>query len=244
LTPPYKIFPSPEDLSVHLVEELIHLSHSAAKHQKKINIALSGGSTPKILFQLLAQPSYRNEINWKILHFYWGDERCVPPDHPESNYGMTRESLLQFIENPKSNIHRIKGEILADKAANSYSREILQNVPAGEDGIPRFDLILLGMGEDGHTASLFPGSEVLKIKDKICAVAAHPVSGQKRVTLTLPVINHAKKVSFLVTGKSKSRVISEIFNRAPGFDHYPAAHIDLVQGKLIWLLDKAASNFI
>jgi len=243
LTPPFKTFPSPEKLAVHLAEEFKQLSNSSGGHQEKIHIALSGGSTPKILFRLLAQPPCRNKINWERLHIYWGDERCVPPDHPESNYGMTRQNLLQYIEIPKSNIHRIKGELAPVEAANLYSTEIQQNVPPGEDGFLRFDLILLGMGEDGHTASLFPGSGVLRIKDKICAVAVHPVSGQKRVTLTLPVINHAKKVAFMVAGETKRIVVSEIFSRAAGFDNYPAAHVSPVQGELIWLLDRATAKF-
>ena len=242
MIPPFKILPSPENLAVHLAEEFKQLSDSGGRHREKLHIALSGGSTPKISFRLLAQPRYRNKINWKRLHVYWGDERCVPPDHPESNYGMTRENLLQYIEIPESNIHRIKGELVPDQAANSYSREIQQNVPSGMGGIPCFDWLLLGMGEDGHTASMFPGSEVLNIKDKICAVSAHPESGQKRVTLTLPVINHAKKVTFLVTGKSKSRVISEIFNRATGFDHYPVSLIHPSHGEIEWLLDTAAAS--
>jgi len=244
LIPLFKIFPSPEDLAVHVAEEFKQLSVSAGRHQEKIHIALSGGSTPKILFRLLAQAPYHDDINWRLLHFFWGDERCVPPDHPESNYGMIRENLLQHIEIPESNIHRIQGEIAPDEAANSYSTEIQQNVPSGINGFPRFDLILLGMGEDGHTASLFPDSDVLKIKDKICAVAVHPVSGQKRVTLTMPVINHAKKVAFMVTGESKREMVSEIFNQAPGFDKYPASLIHPSHGEIEWLLDGPAASFL
>lgn len=240
MTPPCKIYSSPEDLAVHLAEELKRLSNSLTTYEDKISIALSGGSTPKILFQLLAQPLYRDKIKWKKLHLFWGDERCVPPDHPESNYGMTRENLLQHIEIPESNIHRIRGEITPDAAAKAYSKVIRENVPPERDEIPRFDWVLLGVGEDGHTASLFPGSEVLRIKDKICAVAIHPVSGQKRITLTLPVINHAKKVTFLVAGESKRKVVSEILHQSEGFNKYPAAQVNPVQGELIWLLDKAA----
>ena len=243
MRPPFQIFPLPANLAFHVVQEFIQLSNTAADLREKTNIALSGGSTPKMLFQLLSQSPYRDKIKWEVLHFFWSDERCVPPDHPESNYGMTQKKLLQYIKIPNSNIHRIKGESLPDEAAHSYSTEIYKNVPSYDDGIPRFDWILLGVGDDGHTASLFPGSEVLYIRDKLCAVAVHPVSGQHRITMTLPLINHAKRVTFLVTGKSKRKIVFDIFNQTPGFERYPAAHVNPVQGKLVWLLDKAAAKF-
>lgn len=206
--------------------------------KEKISIALSGGSTPKVLFRHLAQ-YYVDKIDWTKVHFFWGDERCVPSDHEESNFHTTATLLLQYIDIPEENIHPVIGEGIPDFEAIRYGEEIVSSLELKND-LPVFDLIILGMGADGHTASIFPHQMKLLSSKEICAVAEHPESGQKRITLTGPVINQAKEIAFLVTGNSKAEKINEILSRERNWADYPAAHIQPTNGKLIWFLDKAA----
>jgi len=201
---------------------------------KTFNIALSGGSTPKVLFQIVAK-QYATTIDWQKVHLFWGDERCVPPDHSESNYGMTKEKLIDHIPIPFVNAHRVLGRRDPAEEAIRYSKEIQWCLPEKE-GIPVFDMVLLGMGGDGHTASIFPHQMELLTSPNICEVATHPESGQKRVTLTGKVINQAKQIHFLVTGASKIEKVKAIFNKTEGYKKYPAAHME----KAEWWMDEAA----
>lgn len=214
------------------------VSWAKDQDQDKITIALSGGSTPKVLFKILAA-QYKESMPWEKIHFFWGDERCVPPDHPDSNYNMTKELMLDPIGFPKSQIHRVKGEINPEKAASAYEKVITQIVPQ-QDGWPVFDLIILGMGSDGHTASIFPHEMELLEADTICAVATHPESGQKRISLTGKVINRARQICFLVTGDSKKEKVYEILKQTGNYQDYPAAYIQPINGQLSWNLDQAA----
>lgn len=201
---------------------------------EKINIALSGGSTPKVLFDILAK-KYADKIRWKKVNFYWGDERCVAPTDEESNYKMADEKLLQHINIPPGNIHRVLGENDPTEEANRYGDLIEANLNL-KGGLPIFDLIILGMGSDGHTASIFPDEIELLEVDKTCAVAVHPESGQRRISLTGKVINTARQVHFLVTGASKNSVVKEIFSKTGNYKNYPAAHIE--DGE--WWMDESA----
>jgi len=201
-----------------------------------ITIALSGGSTPKLLFEILAK-KYKDKIDWPKVHFYWGDERCVSPDDEQSNFRMTNERLLQNITIPKANIFRVLGENNPKEEADRYAKRIDWNLPL-KNGIPVFDLIILGMGSDGHTASIFPHQINLLNSKTTCAVATHPESGQQRITLTGKVINAAKQIHFLVTGASKKPVIKEIFSKSGNWENYPASHIE----NSIWWMDEAASG--
>ena len=212
-------------------------------HDRKgpFTVALSGGSTPKIWFDYLAE-NYAEKIDWKQIHFYWGDERCVVPDDPESNYGMTKKYLLDHIRIPEENIHRIHGEKKPEGAAAIYSKEI-SKIKLHEK-TPVFDLIILGMGEDGHTASIFPHEIGLWDADAFCVVANHPVSGQHRVSLTGKVINNANAVAFLVTGDTKSERVKEIFDAEPRASYYPASLVCPVNGQLHWFLDRDAASLI
>lgn len=205
---------------------------------EKITIALSGGSTPKVLFKVLSE-KYAETMPWEKIHFFWGDERCVPPEDSDSNYKMTKELLLDPIDFPSSQIHRVLGEIDPEEAAKKYEAVILEQVEQ-EAGLPVFDLMILGMGGDGHTASIFPHQMELLESDQICAVATHPESGQKRVSLTGKVINQSRQICFLVTGDSKKEKIYEIFQKERNYQDYPAAHIQAKNGKLSWNLDEAA----
>lgn len=227
---------TPEQVARDFAEFLLKES----MEKSMLHIALSGGSTPKLLFDLLAS-DYHHLIPWRKLHFYWGDERCVPPTHSDSNYKMTLSHLLSKIDIPAENIHRVLGENDPEQEAARYSVEILKNVP-NKDFLPRFDIIILGMGPDGHTASIFPHQMELLSASRICEVATHPESGQKRITLTGNVLNQAAIIAFLVTGGNKKMKVSEILNKNGNWKLYPAAHIKPVNGELHWFLDESASN--
>lgn len=207
----------------------------------KFNVALSGGSTPKIWFEHLSK-SHKEDLPWKRVHFYWGDERCVPPDDSDSNYGMTKTFLLDHIGIPENNIHRVLGELPPTEAASSYIQELSNNFN-GED-IPIFDLIILGMGDDGHTASIFPHEIDLWNSDELCVVATHPTSGQHRVSFSGEVFNNAKSVAFLVTGENKAERVKEIIDEEPHASYYPASLVKPINGTLHWFLDAEAAKLI
>lgn len=227
---------------MEFAELMAHLITESANNSKPFTIALSGGSTPELLLTLLSE-KYAESVSWQYVHIFWGDERCVRPDNNESNYGMTWRTFLDKIEIPSSNIHRIKGEDDPEKEASRYSEEI-SLYTRKRDGMPLFDLMLLGLGEDGHTASIFPGHLELFNSDKICEVAFHPVTLQKRITLTGRVINNADSITFLVTGKNKEKVVEKIFKKSPSARNYPASYIVPVYGRLSWLLDQEAARLL
>jgi 6-phosphogluconolactonase len=237
-----KVFSSPYKLAMSFAEELVHMINESAKIKKYFTIALSGGSTPEILFKILSE-KYGKEVPWQYVHFFWGDERCVKPTDPESNFGMTSRVLLSKIEIPEKNIHRIKGEADPLLEAVRYSDEI-SRFTEKRDGIPVFDIVLLGLGEDGHTASIFPGNIRLIESDKICDVAVQPVSNQKRITLTGCVINNACIVTFLVTGRKKAEAVEKILKSIPPAQNYPASFIVPVYGHLSWFLDQDAAGLL
>ena len=180
-----------------------------AQDRDKITVALSGGSTPKVIFDILAA-DFGNEVEWSKFYFFWGDERCVPPTDEQSNYKMTVDHLFSKIDIPERNIFRIQGENDPELEALRYSA-VLEKELRLENEVPQFDLVILGMGDDGHTASIFPHEIELWDASESCAVATHPDSGQKRVTISGDVINNASAVAFLVTGKSKAEKIKTIF---------------------------------
>ena len=208
-----------------------------------LTVALSGGHTPKTFFEVLAD-GYRDSIAWDRVVFFWGDERCVPPDNDESNFKMTNLALLSKIDIPEANVHRVLGEDPPHNEALRYEHEIREFIPAGESGFPRFDWIFLGMGPDGHTASLFPGAPTLDEREKVCVVATHPETGQKRVSVTFPVLDSAKRVSFLVAGDSKAPVLKEIMESGGKPLPYPASMVSPADGVLEWYLDKAAAPWL
>lgn len=223
-----------------VAEDFAHYFAGWAKGKPKITVALSGGSTPKVLFRLWAE-QYRNNIAWEKVHFFWGDERCVPPDDEESNFKMANDLFFSRVKIPEANIHRIRGEADPEEEARRYSAEITRYV-SSRDGLPSFDMILLGMGADGHTASIFPHQMGLLSSDAVCGVATHPESGQKRITLTGNVINNAKEAAFLVTGWEKADRLEEIVKGKENCTDYPAAHIEPTDGGLHWFVDEAAAQ--
>lgn len=235
MTTEVKIYPSISELAEEFAGEIIEKINEQAKAGEAFYVMLSGGSTPKLLFGFLAKLSSKVE-SWAHVHFYWGDERCVPPDDPESNYMMAKEGLLDKIHIPEANIHRIFGENDPEKEAIRYAAEISM--------IPNFDLIMLGMGDDGHTVSIFPNNLGLLNSSKLCEIGIHPKTGQKRITITGKVINAAKVVAFLVTGKNKAGIIAEIFSKTGLYLTYPASYIHPQKGELKWLLDEEAASLI
>ncbi|KAB7531024.1 6-phosphogluconolactonase [Flagellimonas olearia] len=205
----------------------------------EFHVALSGGSTPKIVFDVLAQ-KFSDEIDWNKIHFYWGDERCVPPTDDDSNYKMTVEHLFSKIEVPEANIHRVLGENEPNGEAMRYANLLEINLDRVEE-VPQFDLVILGMGDDGHTASIFPHEIELWNAEDHCVVATHPDSGQKRVSINGKVINTAKEVAFLVTGASKAEKVKVIVEKTEGSDAYPATLVNPTSGNLVWFLDEDAA---
>ena len=206
--------------------------------QDKITVCLSGGSTPKLLFQVLAD-QYSDSIDWSRIHFFWGDERCVAPEDQQSNYGECKKLLLDKINIPVTNIHRVVGESDPELEAKRYGETIKDHVTLDQSGLPIFDLIILGMGGDGHTASIFPHQMELLTSKNICEVAVHPDSGQKRVTITGPVINAANFVVFLITGGGKADVLATVYHGTG--EQYPATHVQPKSKQLAFFLDQAAA---
>ncbi|MFH1196589.1 MAG: 6-phosphogluconolactonase [bacterium] len=217
------------------------LKQGTAESDSYFTVALSGGSTPKVIFNYLAE-NFKTKIDWNKIKFFWVDERCVTPDDTESNYGMTKKYFFDKIDIPGQNIFRIRGEDEPLQESERYSKIILENV-SFKNKFPQFDLIVLGIGEDGHTASIFPGRLDLFDSNDICDTTEHPQTGQKRITLNGKVINNAKKVVFLVTGKSKKAINDIVLNRKDGFEKLPVAFICPIDGELIWMLDAEAVTF-
>jgi 6-phosphogluconolactonase len=230
-----RIYKDKQQVAEHFAQHMMNLVTNA----DEFHVALSGGSTPKVLFDLLAE-KYAYAIDWEKVHFYWGDERCVPPEHADSNYKMTVEHLFSKVNVPKENIHRILGEEDPKKEAIRYGALLSEQLPV-ENSIPQFDMVILGMGDDGHTASIFPHEIELWNANTHCVVATHPESGQIRVSLSGQVINNAKEVAFLVTGSSKAEKVYEIVEGKGAFQNYPANLVLPESGKLLWFLDEDAA---
>jgi len=208
--------------------------------KERVHIALSGGSTPKVVFDELSK-NFQEDIDWKGVHLYWGDERCVLPTDSDSNYKMTVDHLISKIEIPEANIHRIKGENAPAYEAERYSEVLSESIPL-TNGLPQFDLMILGMGDDGHTASIFPYEIDLWYSKNYCEVATHPDSGQKRITITGATINNAATVAFLVTGSNKALKIREIIHKEGDFEKYPATLVKPKSERLLWFLDTEAAT--
>ncbi len=225
-------------LTSRYAEFLRKLITDALKHQEIFTWALSGGNTPKGLFQELAN-NYYESIPWMKIHFFWGDERCVPPDHEDSNYFQAYKHLLVKVPVDLDHIHRIKGENNPQDESVRYSK-VLENHLRISDGIPSFDLNMLGIGADGHTASIFPGQEHILSSTQWCEVATHPQSGQKRVSITGQIINHAKDTHILASGTGKASIVHEIIN---GSKSYPAGLINPKNG-IHWILDEEAAALL
>jgi 6-phosphogluconolactonase len=230
------------ELSHRGAEEFIRLANDCAEAHQRFTVALSGGSTPKSLYTLLASPGYKERIPWKNVHLFWGDERCVPPDHPESNFRMVQESLLSQVEVPPQNIHRMAGEKEPEIAAAEYEETLKRFFQLSNGHLPRLDLILLGLGEDGHTASLFPGSDALGETKRLVVAPYVEKLDAYRLSLTLPVLNNGAVIVFLVAGENKAAAVEQVLGASAGEPRVPAARIRPTNGTLVWLITQDAAR--
>jgi len=216
-------------------------ANRAIAQRGKFTIALSGGSTPKRLFELMASDAWKNKIPWNNIEFFWGDERYVPPTDASSNYRMTREAMLDKVPISGVNVHRVMTEKPDQEAAAEYEKTIRQIVPAGANGVPEFDLILLGLGTNGHMASLFPHQPALHEHRKLVVAEYIDEVKMTRVTMTLPLINSAKSVVFVTLGPDKASVLREVIVGPRDPERLPAQLIQPSPGQLTWLIDAPAS---
>jgi len=236
------IYPDKDSLAAAFACEFTRcLKVHAEEDDKPLRIALSGGSTPVNIFRQLSQETSWED--WRDVHLYWGDERCVPPDHPESNYGNTQVNLLEPLGISQDQVHRIRGEEEPQGEADRYGQLLQEQLPVN-NSFPVFDWILLGLGKDGHTASIFPHQIEMWTAGSPCIVTSHPDSGQQRISLTGGVINVAKRVSFIASGREKAGVIREIFQKEGRYMEYPAFYVDPSSGNLEWYLDQDATYLL
>ena len=231
-------------LYAHAAEEIAHFAGEAVCTHGEFTLCLSGGSTPAATYEMLGS-KFHFSIDWKEVQFFWGDERCVPPEDPACNYAMTVRTLLSKLALKPSQVHRVLGEQPPAEAARVYEAELRSHFGLGDGEFPRFDVVLLGLGENSHTASLFPGSAALHESERLAlAVDVDDPIQRHRVTVTPPVINNASRVMFLVAGASKAQAVWNILKGPRDIDKFPAQVVAPEHGELIWLLDKAAASLI
>jgi 6-phosphogluconolactonase len=235
------IYSDAESLAQAAAAHFVEHAQRAIRLRGRFSVALAGGSTPRRTYALLAgDEGGAGRLDWSRIHFFWGDERCVPPDHPDSNYRMAREELLDRVPTPPANVHRIVGETHRERAADLYEQTLRSFFPSPTT---TFDLVWLGLGEDGHTASLFPGSPALEVADRWVAAVEHhspPAPLVDRITLTLAAINAAEQVTFLVSGAGKAGRLKQVLQEAQA--SLPAQRVRPTHGDLLWLVDSAAAG--
>jgi 6-phosphogluconolactonase len=240
-----RCFETPEDLVNSLCNDFRLYAAEILKTSEEVHIALSGGNTPRAFLATLAS-DHREKgktLPWEKIHFYWSDERCVPSDHADSNYRMASDALFNKISINKKNVHRIRGENDPFYEAIRYAEEISSHVPL-QDSLPLFDLIFLGVGEDGHCASIFPDRTDLINSGNVCEAVKHPATGNWRVTLTGPPLIRSKRLVFIVTSSSKSAVIRQILNKESSAANYPASLVNAMGRNIDWFIDREAAKFI
>lgn len=233
-----EIFPQPADLAEAAAQLFIQVGQAAIREQGAFSVALSGGSTPKATYRLLTEDRYRKLLDWSRIHLYWGDERCVPPHHEDSNYRMVYDTLIRTLDLPETNIHRMSGELAPQKAARKYEM-VLRSTLAPAN---RFDLVFLGMGDDAHTASLFPGTQALGNTSDWVSANYVPVLSAWRLTLTANCINQARNVIFLISGGNKAEPLFHVLHGNHQPEQYPSQLIHPVDGTLIFLVDQQAAQ--
>lgn len=240
--PHLRVFDDDTGLFTAAADEFVHAAREAVARHGRFFVALSGGSTPRGLYQLLASPAYHQQVDWARAYVFWGDERCVPPTDAESNYRMARESLLFHVPVPHEHVYRMPGDNPDPVAAAAiYEQALRRGFALGPGERPRFDLILLGMGPDGHTASLFPHTAALHVTDRWVVANAVEKLHATRLTLTLPVLNSAARVMFLVAGTDKADALAAVLEGPRRPDDVPAQLIAPEHGDILWLVDTAAA---
>lgn len=243
MKPKIQIHKDLQELSAAAAQLFIESAANAIAARGRFLTALSGGGTPKPLYELLAQPPYRDQIQWDKVHAFWGDERCVPMDDPGNNYFQARQALLDHVPVPAENIHRVNSELEPESAAKDYA-QVLKDFSEAPLTFPRFDLVLLGMGDDGHTASLFPNSPVDESSPVIAVTANYQDRPARRVSLTPLVFNTARQVIFMAVGKSKAERLASILNGDYHPALLPAQRIRPKDGEVLWLVDESAAEKI
>ncbi len=239
-----RILDDAEDVARAAAGEFRRRAEDAIADRGRFAAALSGGSTPRLLFRALTKPA-AGDLPWNRIHLFWGDERTVPPDHPDSNFRMVHEELLSRVAVPAANIHRMRGEDPDPAAAAAdYEAELRGFFGLGPGQVPRFDLVFLGMGADGHTASLFPRSEALIARERLVAAPWIEALGSRRLTLTTPVLNHATCVVFLVVGGDKAATLRRVLEDPRRPVELPAQSVDPEDGELLWLVDAPAGRLL
>ncbi len=235
-----KTFDDLDRLTRGAADEIAKSAEEAIAARGRFTIALSGGNTPKPAYRLLAEEP---RIDWGRVHVFWGDDRHVPPDHPDSNFGMAHEALLSKVPIPQDNVHRMRTEKPdAERVAEEYAWTLRSAFNIEEGEWPRFDLVLMGIGADGHTASLFPGSEAVRERSRLVIAPWVSSLGTFRITLTAPVFNHAALALFLVSGEEKAEALRAVLEGDFQPDRFPAQVVRPEEGKLLWLVDRAAAR--
>lgn len=235
-----EIFDAPDQLAARAAELIFSAARRAIEHHGRFSVALSGGESPAPLFRRLADQSAASGIDWTKVHVFWADERCVPPDHASSNFRVARELLLSRLPSPGAVIHRIQGELPPEDGAKAYREDLHAFFSAA---LPEFDQIWLGVGEDGHTASLFPGNEQAGSSGDAAIAVSVDSMPRQRVTLTLPAINNARQVFFIATGNAKAEVVTKILERSADA-RLPASLVALPSGCVTWFLDREAAKLL
>ncbi len=228
---------------VRAAEEVAHFAGEAICTHAEFNLCLTGGATPAATYELLAT-RFRLSVDWKEVQFYWGDERCVPPADPASNFGMANRTMLEKLGLRPEQIHRMRGEDPPEDAARGYENELRRCFSIAEDEFPRFDVVLLGLGANAHIASLFPGHPALRERERLAVAVTVDAEQPHRITLTAPVINHAARVMFMVTGAEKAAAVKAVLEGPRDPDRYPAQIVAPADGDLMWLMDKAAASLL
>jgi 6-phosphogluconolactonase len=242
----YYVEPDAKDLALWAAQYFVEMAEEAVAGRGRARIAISGGTTPRAVFELLADPNqpWRSRMPWEDLDLYWVDERAVPPDHKESNYRMTREAMLDHVPLRSGQIHRIEGELEPEVAAARYEAELRNSFHLKGAAMPRFDLVALGLGSDGHTASLFPFTGALHELNRLATANHVPDRNTWRITLTWPVINYASSVFFLISGADKAAVVKEVLTGPYDPERLPCQLIRPASGILTVILDKASAALL
>lgn len=236
------VVPDAEALAEAAARRVLNIAREQIAERGRFTVALSGGSTPRALYHLLAQPPQAEALDWSRVHVFWGDERTVPPDDEQSNYRMAREALLDHVPIPHDQIHRIEAEREPDEAATRYAATLTRVFGLGTGEMPEFGLILLGIGADGHTASLFPGTRALEVRGVPVVENVVPQLDTVRITLTVPVITQAANILVLAAGEDKAPAVHRALEAPYAPDQTPAQYLRTATGNVVWLLDEAAAS--
>jgi 6-phosphogluconolactonase len=240
--PHVKVFKDLHELSTSAAGSFVEIGQEAIRERGRFTVSLSGGNTPMKLYELLGD-EFQNQLDWSRVHFFWGDERSVPADDPGNCYGQAKKTFLDKVNAPTENIHRVESELEPAEAARRYAHTLEQYADSPL-AWPRFDLVLLGMGDDGHTASLFPGSPVEADSPTLPVVASYQDRPARRVTLTQNVFNDARNIYFLAVGKSKAETLRNVLKGEHKPELYPAQRIQPKDGRTVWMVDEAAASLL